>query len=142
MLTLSESYSVIRFSYILLKSISALLKVSAAANIRGTYKGNKLISVKQVQRAIAGKAIVITVDELHTSEENDRGNWRYVSRRHTEALEEIIKWPEVEEIDKGDPVHFNIRLQIDHIGATVIVERKNRFINRKIKEITNGEKPS
>ncbi|CAO0801449.1 unnamed protein product [Mucor circinelloides] len=37
------------------------------ANIRGTYKGNTPIPVKSVQRAIAEKAIVITVDEFRTS---------------------------------------------------------------------------
>jgi hypothetical protein len=37
------------------------------ASIRGTYKGNSSIPVKQVQRAVAGKAAVITVDEFRTS---------------------------------------------------------------------------
>ena len=37
------------------------------ASIQGTYKGNTPIPVKQVQRAIAQKAIVITVDEFRTS---------------------------------------------------------------------------
>ncbi|CAO3699140.1 unnamed protein product [Rhizopus microsporus] len=37
------------------------------ASIRGTYRGNTLVPVKQVQRAIAQKAIVFTVDEFRTS---------------------------------------------------------------------------
>ncbi|KAL9555362.1 hypothetical protein PS6_002903 [Mucor atramentarius] len=37
------------------------------ASIRGTYKGNTPIPVKSAQRAIAEKAIVITVDEFRTS---------------------------------------------------------------------------
>ncbi|GAA5814626.1 hypothetical protein MFLAVUS_008125 [Mucor flavus] len=37
------------------------------ASIRGAYKGNTPVLVKQVQRAISGKAIVITVDEFCTS---------------------------------------------------------------------------
>ncbi|CAO3651333.1 unnamed protein product [Mucor hiemalis] len=37
------------------------------ASIRGTYKKNTPIPIKQVQRAIAEKAIVVTVDEFRTS---------------------------------------------------------------------------
>ncbi|KAI9481296.1 MAG: hypothetical protein EXX96DRAFT_538502 [Benjaminiella poitrasii] len=37
------------------------------ASVRDTYKGNTLIPVKQVQRAIAEKAIVIFTDEICTS---------------------------------------------------------------------------
>ncbi|KAG2233420.1 hypothetical protein INT48_007450 [Thamnidium elegans] len=37
------------------------------ASIRGTYKGNTPIPVKLVQRAVASKAVVITVDEFRTS---------------------------------------------------------------------------
>ncbi|ORE15173.1 hypothetical protein BCV71DRAFT_274301, partial [Rhizopus microsporus] len=37
------------------------------ASIRGTYRGNTPVPVKQVQRAIAQKAIVFTVDEFRTS---------------------------------------------------------------------------
>ncbi|GAA5813932.1 hypothetical protein MFLAVUS_007421 [Mucor flavus] len=37
------------------------------ASIRSIYKGNTPIPVKQAQRAIAGEAIVITVDEFRTS---------------------------------------------------------------------------
>ncbi|KAI9480854.1 MAG: hypothetical protein EXX96DRAFT_195520 [Benjaminiella poitrasii] len=37
------------------------------ASVRGTYKGNTPIPVKQVQKAIAEKAIVIPTDEFRTS---------------------------------------------------------------------------
>ncbi|KAI9247909.1 hypothetical protein EDC94DRAFT_625429 [Helicostylum pulchrum] len=37
------------------------------ASIRGTYRGNTPVPVKQIQRAIARKAIVFTVDEFRTS---------------------------------------------------------------------------
>ena len=37
------------------------------ASIRSTYRGNTPIPVKQIQRAIAEKAIVIPVDEFRTS---------------------------------------------------------------------------
>lgn len=37
------------------------------ASIRGTYRKNTPVPVKQVQRAIAQKAIVLTVDEFRTS---------------------------------------------------------------------------
>ena len=37
------------------------------AGIRGTYRGNTPVPVKQVQRAIAQKATVFTVDEFRTS---------------------------------------------------------------------------
>ncbi|GAA5809831.1 hypothetical protein MFLAVUS_003246 [Mucor flavus] len=37
------------------------------ASIRGTYKGHSSIPVKAVQRAIATKAVVISVDEFRTS---------------------------------------------------------------------------
>ena len=37
------------------------------ASIRGTYRGTTPVPVKQVQRALAQKAIVITVDEFRTS---------------------------------------------------------------------------
>ncbi|GAA5796124.1 hypothetical protein HPULCUR_001493 [Helicostylum pulchrum] len=67
------------------------------------------------------------------TEEDDKENWRYVSRKHTKILEEIIKLPEVEEVNEGDPVHFNVGLKMDYIGATVTIECRNRFINRKIR---------
>ncbi|KAI9259178.1 hypothetical protein EDC94DRAFT_675118 [Helicostylum pulchrum] len=67
------------------------------------------------------------------TEEDDKENWRYVSRKHTKILEEIIKLPEVEEVNEGDPVHFNVGLKMDYIGATVTIECRNIFINRKIR---------
>ncbi|GAA5809044.1 hypothetical protein MFLAVUS_002447 [Mucor flavus] len=75
-------------------------------------------------------------------EKEDKRNWRYVSRRHTKILEEIIKLPEVEEIAKGTPIYFNVGLKMDDIGATVTIECKDEVINRKIEEVTNGKKTS
>ncbi|GAA5796419.1 hypothetical protein HPULCUR_001791 [Helicostylum pulchrum] len=37
------------------------------ASLKGTYKGNTPVPVKSIQRAIANKAIVISVDEFRTS---------------------------------------------------------------------------
>ncbi|GAA5810074.1 hypothetical protein MFLAVUS_003492 [Mucor flavus] len=110
--------------------------VNQSDNLQGLKFSHRTVTVDYPNNAL------IAVFACYFKEEDDRENWRYVSKRHTKILEEIIKLPEVEEINEGDPVHFNVGLQIDHIGATVIVECQNRFINRKIKEITNGEKTS
>ncbi|GAA5796133.1 hypothetical protein HPULCUR_001502 [Helicostylum pulchrum] len=85
---------------------------------------------------------VIAVFACDFKEEDDKENWRYVSKRHTKILEEIIKLPEVEEINGGDPVHFNVSIQMDRIGATIIIECKNRFINRMNRDMTNGNETS
>ncbi|GAA5796045.1 hypothetical protein HPULCUR_001413 [Helicostylum pulchrum] len=85
---------------------------------------------------------LIAVFAYDFKEEDDKENWRYVSKRHTKILEEIIKLPEVEEINEGGPVHFNVGLKMDVIGATITIECRNRFINRKTREMTNGNEAS
>ncbi|KAI8056372.1 hypothetical protein BDF21DRAFT_430656 [Thamnidium elegans] len=81
---------------------------------------------------------VIAVFACDFKEEDDRENWIYVSRRHIKILEEIIKLPEVEEINKGDPIQFVVCLNMYGSGTTITIECQNIHINRKIKEMNNG----
>lgn len=57
------------------------------ASIRGTYRDNTLVPVKQIQRAIAKRAIVITVDEFRTS-----AICSHCHRRMNNVLVELVTW--------------------------------------------------
>ncbi|KAI9261964.1 hypothetical protein EDC94DRAFT_609375 [Helicostylum pulchrum] len=85
---------------------------------------------------------VIAVFACDFKEEEDKESWKYVSRRHNKILEEVIKLPEVEGIEKGTLIRFNVGLQMDYIGATVTIECQDRLINGKIKEMTEGVETS
>ncbi|KAI8090646.1 hypothetical protein BDF21DRAFT_491033 [Thamnidium elegans] len=83
---------------------------------------------------------VIAVFACDFKEEKNEEHWKYVSRKHAKILEEVIKLPEVEGINKGDPILFNVGLKMDDIGATVTIKCQNRLINSKIYEMTKGKK--
>lgn len=56
----------IKKSYDLMTMLEELWLPTVMPIFGGVHKGNTPITVKQVQRAIAGKAVVITVDEFRT----------------------------------------------------------------------------
>ncbi|GAA5810177.1 hypothetical protein MFLAVUS_003596 [Mucor flavus] len=119
-----EAYSKNRLEYF----------VRQSDNLEGLF--HRTVTVDYPNNAL------IAVFGCDFKEEDDKENWRYVSKRHTKILEELIKLPEVEEIKKDCPIQFNVSLEMNDIVATVTIECRNRLINGKIKEITNGYKTS
>ncbi|KAI8090649.1 hypothetical protein BDF21DRAFT_333175 [Thamnidium elegans] len=108
------------------------------------YPQNVLIGKLQVKRYnmcyIYSHFYILAIFscDFKEGEEADDKNWRYVSNKHSKIMEEIIELPEVEGLEKGTNIEFDVSLKMDHIGVTVVIESVNNIIPGKAND--NGRK--